>query len=196
MNNKGIILKTYDDERINKELKKCLINAVADDEFDLRYDEKYGLCDFNILLDNIDKIISYVKNGYKGELRINSNIWEVCLETLGNILDLYDLEWANKGFREITEEELVVPTKRIGNVKKKIYEKMLGYGWHLGEDKLEDFDDVYNIHYDFIEKTYDYIKEEDYDFSMQDISKSSFEDMIDFISDFIRALDEVDREMK
>ena len=37
MNN--IILKTYEDERINKELKKCLVRAVADDEFDMGDEE-------------------------------------------------------------------------------------------------------------------------------------------------------------
>ena len=82
-------------------------------------------------------------------------------------------------------------------IKAEIYKKMIQYGWNLGDNnELEDFDRVYDIHYDFIDRTYDYISEEDYDFSMQDISKGNFEQMIDFMSDFLRALDEVDREMK
>lgn len=197
MNNKGIILKVYADERINKELKECVKYAVADDEFDYRYDEKYGMEDFNILLNNIDKILNYVNNGYKGELRLNTNIWEVCWQSLYRIMKLYDLEFAEKERRIADENELVIPTNKIGKIKAEIYKKMIQYGWNLGDNnELEDFDRVYDIHYDFIDRTYDYISGEDYDFSMQDISKGNFEQMIDFMSDFLRALDEVDREMK
>lgn len=196
MNNKGIILKTYADERINKELKECIMYAVKDDEFDLRYDEKYGMEDFNILLNNIDKIVAYANNGYKGELRLNTNIWEVCWQSLCRIMKLYNLEFADKENRIADENELIVPIRKIGNIKEKIYEKMMNYGWNLGDNELKDFDSVYDIHYDFIDRTYDYISGEDYDFSMQDISKGNFEQMIDFMSDFLRALDEVDREMK
>lgn len=195
MNNKGIMLKTYTDERINKELKKCIEKAVKDSEFDLRYDKNYGMGDFEILLDNIDKMLKYVNCGYKGELRLNSNIWYICLDTLDNILALYGLKFIRE--RKVSENELVIPIRKIGNVKEKIYEKMIKYGWNLGDNnELKDFDEVYDIHYDFIDRTYDYISEENYDFSMQDISKCDFEQMIDFMSDFLRALDEVDREMK
>ena len=187
--NKGIMLKTYTDERINKELKKCIVKAVKDNEFELRYDKNYGMEDFAILLDNIDKMLKYVNNGYKGELRLNSNIWYVCLDTLENILALYDLKLV--GEQKVTEEELVIPINKVGKIKAEVFKKMEQYGWNL-----EDFNSVYDIHYDFIDKTYDYIREEDYNFSMQDISKSSFEQMIDFMSDFLRAFDEVDREMK
>lgn len=76
-------------------------------------------------------------------------------------------------------------------MKNKIFNKMIEYGWHL-----EDFNKVYDIHYDNIDDFYDYISEENYNFSMQDISKSKFESMIDFMSDFLRALNELDKEMK
>ena len=187
MNNEEIMLKTYTDERINKELKKCLVRAVADDEFDMRYDLQYGMTDFKILLDNIDKMLFYVNNGYRGELRLNSNIWYVCLDTLENILALYDLKLV--GDKKVTEEELVIPINKVGKIKAEVFKKMKEYGW-----QLEDFDRVYKIHYDFIDRTYDYISEEDYDFSMQDISKAQFEEMIDFMSDFLRALDEIDKD--
>lgn len=76
-------------------------------------------------------------------------------------------------------------------MKNKIFDKMIEYGWNL-----EDFNKVYDIHYYNIEDWYDYISGEDYDYTMQDISKSKFESMIDFMSDFLRALNELDKEMK
>ena len=75
-------------------------------------------------------------------------------------------------------------------MKNKVFEVMKRYGWNLGDNTNEDFEDVYNIHKDFIEKVYDFKTEND-DYTMQDISKGSFEDMIDFMSDFLRAFDEV-----
>lgn len=76
-------------------------------------------------------------------------------------------------------------------MKNKIFDKMIEYGWNL-----EDFNEVYDTHYYNIEDWYDYISGEDYDYTMQDISKSKFESMIDFMSDFLRALNELDKEMK
>ena len=48
-------------------------------------------------------------------------------------------------------------------MKEKIFEKMIEYGWSLG-----DFDNVYYQHYDFIDSCYDYMVDEEYDFTMQD----------------------------
>lgn len=76
-------------------------------------------------------------------------------------------------------------------MKEKIFNKMIEYGWNL-----EDFNEVYDTHYYNIDDWYDYISGEDYDYTMQDISKSKFESMIDFMSDFLRALNELDKEMK
>jgi hypothetical protein len=76
-------------------------------------------------------------------------------------------------------------------MKEKIFNKMIEYGWNL-----EDFNEVYNTHYYNIDDWYDYISGEDYDYTMQDISKSKFESMIDFMSDFLRALNELDKEMQ
>ena len=192
MNN--IILKTYEDERINKELKKCLVRAVADDEFDMRYDLQCGMTDFKILLDNIDKIVDYANNGYKGELRLNSNIWEVCLETLSSILDLYGLEWENKETRKVTEAELVIPKSKVGVIKEKIFNKMIEYGWHLDENRYKDFEEVFNIHSSFIESSFDKIEESDINtrFDMNSLDFQSFYDMVSFMSDFIRALNDID----
>lgn len=76
-------------------------------------------------------------------------------------------------------------------MKNKIFDKMIEYGWNL-----EDFNEVYDTHYYNIDNWYEYISGEDYDYTMQDISKSKFESMIDFMSDFLRALNELDKEMK
>ena len=73
-------------------------------------------------------------------------------------------------------------------MKEKIFNKMIEYGWNL-----EDFDEVYNYHYNDIDYWYDYICERNYDFSMQSISKSKFESMIDFMSDFLRAINDLDK---
>lgn len=184
------MIKEYKDERINELIKKSFERAVKDDEWQIRY-----LQEWNILFEDIDKMLKYVENGYKGELRVNSNMWYILQDTLVEVLALYDLELV--GEEKVSENELVIPTNKIGKIKAEIYKKMIQYGWNLGDNnELEDFDRVYDIHYDFIDRTYDYISEEDYDFSMQDISKGNFEQMIDFMSDFLRALDEVDREMK
>lgn len=72
-------------------------------------------------------------------------------------------------------------------MKNKIFNKMKEYGWNL-----EDFNEVYNIHYYNIDDWYEYISGEDYDYTMQDISKSKFESMIDFMSDFLRAINDLE----
>ena len=74
-------------------------------------------------------------------------------------------------------------------MKEKIFNKMEEYGWNL-----EDFNEVYNIHYYNIDNWYEYISGEDYDYTMQDISKSKFESMIDFMSDFLRAINDLESE--
>lgn len=75
-------------------------------------------------------------------------------------------------------------------MKEKIFDKMEQYGW-----SLESFSNVYDIHYNTIDKWYDYIRENDYDFTMQDISKQQFSDFVDFMSDFLRAINDIDKEI-
>lgn len=72
-------------------------------------------------------------------------------------------------------------------MKEKIFNKMIEYGWNL-----EDFNEVYDTHYYNIYAWYEYISGEDYDYTMQDISKSKFESMVDFMSDFLRAINDID----
>ena len=186
------MIKQYEDERINELIKKSFEVAVKDDEWNIRY-----LQEWNILFEDIDKTLEYVVNGYKGELRLNSNIWWVLQETLVKVLKLYGLELI--GEERVSENELVVPIKEVGKVKEEVFNKMIQYGWNLGDNKLEDFNNVYNIHKDFLDSCYDFkceVAENDEILNMNDISVSSFEDMLDFMTDFLRALDEVDKEMK
>lgn len=97
------MLKHYKDERINKELAEMFKMAVRDEEYQDRF-ECGG--DFTILMECIDKTLEYVKGGYQGELRLNSNIWWVCQEALVRILALFDLRLI--GEDKVTEAELVI----------------------------------------------------------------------------------------
>ena len=99
------MFKEYKDERINELIKKSFEIAVRDDEWELRY-----LQEWNILFEDIDKMLEYVENGCKGELRVNSNIWWVLQETLFKVLELYDLQLI--GEEKVSENELVVPISR------------------------------------------------------------------------------------
>ena len=183
------MFKEYKDERINELIKKSFELAVRDDEWKLRY-----LQEWNILFEDIDKMLEYVENGYKGELRVNSNMWYILKETLVKILALYDLQLI--GEEKVSENELVVPISKIGNIKEKIFEKMQEYGWNLGNNTYKDFADVYDIHYGFIDSLYDYFREQEEigkSIDLNNISASGFEDMITFMSDFLRALNDIDK---
>lgn len=179
-----VILKHYNNENINKELRKMFERAVKDDEYKERF-ECGG--DFEILMEDIDKTLKYVEGGYRGTLYLNSNMWYICQETLINILALYGLKLI--GADKCTEKEEVIIKRPF---RKKVFQKMIEYGWNLGNNTIRDFEEVYNIHSNFIDSCYGYISKENYNYSMQDISKHSFESMIDFMSDFIRAMDEID----
>ena len=187
---KIIIGDFFMEERINELIKKSFEIAVRDDEWKLRY-----LQEWNILFEDIDKMLEYVENGYKGELRVNSNIWWVLQETLVKVLELYDLQLI--GEEKVSEDELVVPISRVGNIKEKVFNKMIQYGWNLADNELEDFNNVYNIHKNFLDSCYDFkckVEEDNEILNMNDISVSRFEDMLDFMTDFLRAFEEVDKE--
>ena len=183
-----VILKHYNNENINKELRKMFERAVKDDEYVERF-ECGG--DFEVLMEDIDKTLKYVENGYRGKLYLNSNMWYICQETLINILALYGLKLV--GTDKCTENEEVIAIKRP--FREKVFEKMREYGWNLGDNTNKDFADVYDTHYNFIEGCYDYIADCDMNepLNMNDISASGFEDMITFMSDFLRALNDIDK---
>ena len=178
-----VILKHYNNENINRELRKMFEKAV----------KKCG-GDFEVLMEDIDKTLKYVENGYKGKLYLNSNMWYICQETLTNILALYGLKLV--GTDKCTENEEVIVIKR--QFREKVFEKMREYGWNLGDNTNKDFADVYDTHYKFIEGCYDYIADCDMNepLNMNDISASGFEDMITFMSDFLRALNDIDKPKK
>ena len=182
------MFKEYKDERINELIKKSFELAVRDNEWKLRY-----LQEWNILFEDIDKMLEYVENGYKGELRVNSNMWYILKETLVRILALYDLQLI--GEEKVSENELVVPISKIGNIKEKIFEKMQEYGWNLGNNTYKDFADVYDIHYGFIDSLYDYFREQEEigkSIDLNDISEEGLFETIVFMSDFLRALNDID----
>ena len=183
------MFKEYKDERINELIKKSFELAVRDNEWKLRY-----LQEWNILFEDIDKMLEYVENGYKGELRVNSNMWYILKETLVKILALYDLQLI--GEEKVSENELVVPISKVGNIKEKIFEKMQEYGWNLGDNTYKDFADVYDIHYGFIDSLYDYFREQEEvgkSIDLNDISEEGLFETIVFMSDFLRALNDIDK---
>lgn len=186
------MFKEYKDERINDLIKRSFEIAVKDEEWKWRY-----LAEWNILFEGIDKTLEYVENGYKGELRLNDNMWWLLQETLVKVLRLYGLELEEE--ERVSENTLVIPINKVGNVKDKVFNKMVQYGWNLGDNTNKDFEEVYEIHKNFLDSCYDFkceVDENDEILNMNDISVSSFEDMLDFMTDFLRALDEVDKEMK
>lgn len=82
-------------------------------------------------------------------------------------------------------------------MKDKIFDKMIEYGWNLGDNTKEEWESVFNTHCDFIGSCYEYkceCEENDEILNMNAISISSFEDMIDFMSDFLRAIQDIDFE--
>lgn len=141
------MFKEYKDERINELIKKSFELAVRDDEWKLRY-----LQEWNILFEDIDKMLEYVENGYKGELRVNSNMWWVLQETLFKVLELYDLELI--GEEKVSENELVVPISRVGNIKEKVFNKNDTINEinnkKSKEDKIREYILSRNIQYDLV----------------------------------------------
>ena len=80
-------------------------------------------------------------------------------------------------------------------IKEKIFEKMREYGWHLGENTNADYNNVYDIHYNFIQNLYDWFVETDYkDRNLDDINEQSLHDYTDFMSDFVRAINDLEKE--
>lgn len=184
-----VILKHYNNENINRELRKMFEKAVMDEEYLDRF-ECGG--DFKILMDDIDKTLKYVEGGYKGTLYLNSNIWYVCQETLVHILALYGLKLI--GTDKCTENEEVIVIRKP--LREKIFEKMREYGWNLGDNTNKDFADVYDIHYRFIDSMYDYFREQEEigkSIDLNDISEEGLFETIVFMSDFLRALNDIDK---
>lgn len=73
-------------------------------------------------------------------------------------------------------------------MKEKVFDKMIEYGW-----TLEDFEEVYNHHYNFIDRIYEKNKNNDtLDFDV--ISWGMAWDTVCFMSDFLRAINELDEE--
>ena len=140
------------------------------------------------------------------QLRQNSKVQEGLKDYLiMGVKTYYDLEGSlriavkvyNRAEEKVSEDELVVPISRVGNIKEKVFNKMIQYGWNLADNELEDFNNVYNIHKNFLDSCYDFkckVEEENEILNMNDISVSSFEDMLDFMTDFLRAFEEVDKE--
>lgn len=95
-------MKQYNDQRIN-----TILNNL---EFDMKKEEEYNYrdIDFEIkeLCNNVNKVVDYVSKGFKGKLYLNSNIWNICLDALVEILSIYNLKLV--GSERVTEAEEVI----------------------------------------------------------------------------------------
>ena len=90
------------------------------------------------------------------------------------------------------KEEVIVIKRPF---REKVFEKMREYGWNLGDNTYKDFADVYDTHYGFIDSLYDYFREQEEigkSIDLNDISKEGLFETIVFMSDFLRALNEID----
>lgn len=95
------MIKEYEDERINKLIKKSFERATKDSEWSIRC-----LSEWNLLYDCIDKILEFVESGRTKEIYVNRNMWHILQDTFFDILDLYDLDI--KASKKITERELLI----------------------------------------------------------------------------------------
>lgn len=86
-------------------------------------------------------------------------------------------------------------------MKDKVFSKMKEYGWTL----YNDWDNVYNNHYNMMQDLYDFLhllgdyenfSKSESDIDLNDIDQQRLTDLVDFMSDFLRALNDLDKEEK
>lgn len=80
-------------------------------------------------------------------------------------------------------------------MKNKIFDKMKEYGWNLGNGTSKDFAKVYDIHYKFIDNLFEFFREEygiEENIDLNKINKENLLETIVFMSDFLRALNDID----
>lgn len=94
-------MKEYQDERINEELKKSVERAIKDSEWETR-----SLSEWNILIEDIDKILEFVESDYTKEIYVNRNMWYILQDTFFNICDLYGVDILASD--KVSEKELLI----------------------------------------------------------------------------------------
>lgn len=86
-------------------------------------------------------------------------------------------------------------------MKEKIFSKMREYGWSL----YGSWHDVYNSHYDMMQDLYNFLHllddyqglyEDETCIDLNDIDQQKLTDLADFMSDFLRAINDIDKEGK
>lgn len=87
-------------------------------------------------------------------------------------------------------------------MKNKIFKKMQEYGWNLGDNTFEDFDMVFETHKNFLDGIYDYFietevyndcNEDKREINLNDFSEEDMQYMSEFMTDFLRALNDIDK---
>lgn len=83
-------------------------------------------------------------------------------------------------------------------MKEKIFNKMIEYGWHLGDNEFKDFNEVYKIHYDFLDNLFNKFKEANNYIEEKEIVKNidttDLFDAVTYIGDFLRAINDLESE--
>lgn len=104
------MVKKYENEKINEIIEYSFEVAFKDEEWEkgLRNIEEW-----DILYDDIDRILDYVNNGKQGKLMVNSNMWWVLQNALVDILGLYELDLIGERNSDDMEEVIVKDAKYI-----------------------------------------------------------------------------------
>lgn len=77
-------------------------------------------------------------------------------------------------------------------MKEKIFNKMIEYGWNLGANSYEDFNKVYDYHNTRFNKEWEQLEEKE---NRTELEELRVEDLR-FITDFLRAIDDIDNAKK
>ena len=78
------------------------------------------------------------------------------------------------------------------NIKQKIFNKMMEYGWNLGYNTYEDFDKVFELHKKQIDDRWELL-EENYGV-LTDSERERELEGLRFITDFLRAINDCEDE--
>lgn len=78
------------------------------------------------------------------------------------------------------------------NIKQKIFDKMMEYGWNLGYNTYEDFDKVFELHKKQIDDRWELL-EENYGV-LTDSERERELEGLRFITDFLRAINDCEDE--
>lgn len=81
-------------------------------------------------------------------------------------------------------------------MKEKIYNKMIEYGWNLGDNNYEDFDKVYELHNKRINKEWEKLEEIVCNGNELTLEQDKELETLQFMTDFLRAIDDLNKDSR